>query len=136
MIDQFQTIERNQEIPCVGLFSDIVWSDPDDISNFNVSPRGAGWLFGADVTDQFMYLNNLNLICRAHQLVNEGFKYHFNGKLITVWSAPNYCYRCANVAAILQLRSPRDREVKIFDAVPDNERTFPPQVRNRQSYFL
>lgn len=137
MLDQFQTIERNQEIPCVGLFSDIVWSDPEDIESFTVSPRGAGWLFGSDVTTQFMELNRLELICRAHQLVHEGYKYHFNGKVVTVWSAPNYCYRCANVAAILTLNTVHDRQVKIFEAVPNSERTFPSSNnKTRQAYFL
>jgi len=27
-----------------------MWSDPDDIDNWAVSPRGAGWLFGGSVT--------------------------------------------------------------------------------------
>lgn len=80
-----------------------------------------------------MHINNLELICRAHQLVQEGFKYSFNEKLITVWSAPNYCYRCANVAAILVFNQVNNKEAKIFDAVPDSERTFP----NRKCpYFL
>lgn len=64
-----------------------------DTQGWGVSPRGAGFLFGSDVVQQFIQTNNLNLICRAHQLVMEGWKSHFNDTVITVWSAPNYCYR-------------------------------------------
>ncbi len=71
---------------------------------WQVSPRGAGYLFGARVTDEFSYLNRLDLTARAHQLVMEGKQYHFpNRNMVTVWSAPNYCYRCGNVAAILTI---------------------------------
>lgn len=55
-----------------GAFCDLVWSDPEDVETWAISPRGAGWLFGAKVTHEFMLLNNLKLICRAHQLVHEG----------------------------------------------------------------
>ncbi len=57
---------------CLGAFCDLVWSDPEDVDAWAVSPRGAGWLFGAKVTNEFMQRNNLKLICRAHQLVHEG----------------------------------------------------------------
>jgi serine/threonine-protein phosphatase 6 catalytic subunit len=45
-LDQMRQIERKQEIPHEGAFCDLMWSDPEDIENWSVSPRGAGWLFG------------------------------------------------------------------------------------------
>lgn len=133
-LDQIRTIERNQEIPYKGAFCDLVWSDPEEVPSWTVSPRGAGYLFGPSVTSEFMSINKLTLICRAHQLVQEGFKFLFDDKLVTVWSAPNYCYRCGNVAAVLAFTTPSDREAKIFNAVPDSERIIPP--RNTTPYFL
>jgi len=134
-LDQIRTINRNQEIPHEGPFCDLMWSDPEDIETWQVSPRGAGWLFGSRVTTEFIHINGLQLICRAHQLVQEGYKYMFDEKnLVTVWSAPNYCYRCGNVASILALDENLNREFKIFNAVPDNERTIPP--RTSMPYFL
>lgn len=97
-LDQIRTLTRNQEIPHEGPFCDLMWSDPEDIETWQVSPRGAGWLFGNVVTNQFSKLNNLDLIARAHQLVQEGYKYMFDNQLVTVWSAPNYCYRFATLS--------------------------------------
>ncbi|XP_039289516.1 LOW QUALITY PROTEIN: serine/threonine-protein phosphatase 6 catalytic subunit [Nilaparvata lugens] len=124
-LDQIRIIERNQEIPCKGAFCDLVWSDPEEVDTWEVSTRGAGWLFGPKVTHEFMNLNNLTLICRAHQLVHEGIKFMFDEKLVTVWSAPNYCYRCGNVASILQFKSAEKREPIIFCAVPETDRVTP-----------
>jgi len=122
-VDQIRLIERNQEIPHEGAFCDLMWSDPEDIETWSVSQRGAGYLFGSKVTSQFNQINHLQLICRAHQLVQEGYKYMFPMKnLITVWSAPNYCYRCGNVASILAFDENLDREVKIFKEVAESGR--------------
>lgn len=102
-VDKIRLIDRKQEVPHEGAMCDLLWSDPDEIEGWGLSPRGAGFLFGADIVKHFSYKNDLSLIARAHQLVMEGFKEMFDGGIVTVWSAPNYCYRCGNVAAILEL---------------------------------
>lgn len=106
-LDQIRAIDRYQEVPTEGPYSDLLWSDPDDeVDPWGTSSRGAGYLFGPKITRQFMAMNALRLICRAHQLVQEGHKYHFNEAVVTVWSAPNYVYRCQNAASILKVRRP------------------------------
>lgn len=102
-LDDIRKIDRRVEVPHEGPMCDLLWSDPDEIKGWNFSIRGAGYLFGKDVTDQFIYKNGISMIGRAHQLVNEGYKKMFNDVIVTIWSAPNYCYRCGNVAAILEL---------------------------------
>jgi serine/threonine-protein phosphatase 6 catalytic subunit len=134
-IDQMRVIDRKVEIPHEGAFCDLMWSDPDDIETWSISPRGAGWLFGSRVTDEFNYINGLNLICRAHQLVQEGFRFWFpRENLVTVWSAPNYCYRCGNQAAILCVNDDLTRGFKIFNAVPESSKTVP--AKALVPYFL
>lgn len=68
-------------------------SDPEEISGWSTSPRGAGFLFGGNIVKDFNHVNGMHLIVRAHQLVMEGYKLMFDEELATVWSAPNYCYR-------------------------------------------
>jgi diadenosine tetraphosphatase ApaH/serine/threonine PP2A family protein phosphatase len=133
-LDKIRTIQRDIEVPHEGPLCDLMWSDPEEIEGWELSPRGGGWLFGSRPTEEFVELNGLDLVARAHQLVNEGYKYMFNQQLVTVWSAPNYCYRCGNVASILALDANLNREFKIFDAVPDEERVIPPRTTVR--YFL
>ena len=102
-VDKIRLLDRKQEVPHEGAMCDLLWSDPDEIDGWGLSPRGAGFLFGADIVKMFNYRNDLSLIARAHQLVMEGFKEMFDSSIVTVWSAPNYCYRCGNVAAVLEL---------------------------------
>lgn len=50
---------------------DLLWSDPDDRGGWGISPRGAGYTFGQDISETFNHANRLTLVSRAHQLVME-----------------------------------------------------------------
>lgn len=134
-LDQIRTIDRKQEVPHDGAMCDLLWSDPEDIEGWGLSPRGAGYLFGADICASFNQTNKVELICRAHQLVMEGFKWMFAEQLVTVWSAPNYCYRCGNVAAILELDENLHKNFKVFEAAPQDARGVPAK-KAAPDYFL
>ncbi|GFZ49092.1 protein-serine/threonine phosphatase [Saitozyma sp. JCM 24511] len=120
-MDQIRIIPRAQEVPHEGAFCDLMWSDPDEVESWAVSPRGAGWLFGGKVTAEFNHVNSLNLIARAHQLVQEGFKHMFDDHLVTVWSAPNYCYRCGNLASIMQVGDNGKTDFRVYEAAHENQ---------------
>ena len=141
-LDHIRTIDRKQEVPHDGAMCDLLWSDPEDIDGWGMSPRGAGYLFGGDVVKTFNQLNNvwhppyvvlhlfthmhaqLTLIARAHQLVMEGYKNMFDDQCVTVWSAPNYCYRCGNVGSILEFDEHLEKRFLIVNAAPNEVDAF------------
>ena len=102
-----------------------MWSDPDDIEGWGISPRGAGYLFGGDVVAKFNHINNIKVVARAHQLVMEGYKWMFDKSLVTVWSAPNYCYRCGNVAAAMNIDTNGDISFQTYESAPLGEGQLP-----------
>ena len=116
--------------------ADLLWSDPDEyLSEWKASMRGCGWTFGWKVVDAFNHFNGTELICRSHQLVMEGFKYHFIKKaLCTIWSAPNYCYRCGNKASILKLDKNLSRTIEYFDSSKKSSESKP--RKKKVPYFL
>ena len=135
-IDEIQNIDRKQEVPHDGAMCDLLWSDPDqEQKGFGISPRGAGYLFGGNVVTTFEEINKINLIARAHQLVMEGYKMMFDGKLVTIWSAPNYCYRCGNMASILKLDDQLERQTIVFNAASVDDRRIPAKLPV-PDYFL
>ena len=90
--------------------ADLVWSDPDsERDEFSLSPRGAGYTFGAQVVKKFLEVNSMSHILRAHQLCQEGYQVLYDDRLSTVWSAPNYCYRCGNMASVLEVSDMGER---------------------------
>jgi serine/threonine-protein phosphatase PPG1 len=91
--------------------------------------RGAGYTFGSHIVQRFLDANKMSHILRAHQLCNAGYQVLFNDQLSTVWSAPNYCYRCGNLASILEVGVEGERYFNVFDAAPENDKNFQTNVQ-------
>ena len=134
-LDQIRELDSRREIPHEGPVCDLLWSDPEDTSGWGISPRGAGYIFGPDIVEQFQHINGLTMMARAHQLVMEGYKMMFGDRLVTVWSAPNYCYRCGNVASVLEVGEEMNHTFNVFDAAPADARRGPSKARS-PDYFL
>lgn len=80
---------------------DLLWSDPDDKPGWHPSPRGAGYIFGHAESEGFNKHNGLSLVARAHQLVMDGYSWAHDRNVVTIFSAPNYCYRCGKRGSCL-----------------------------------
>lgn len=75
-----------QEVPHEGPMCDLLWSDPDDRCGWGISPRGAGYTFGQDISEAFNHNNGLTLVARAHQLVMEGYNWSQDRNVVTIFS--------------------------------------------------
>ena len=103
-VDQLQKIMRPTDVPEEGLLCDILWSDPDEHANgWGENDRGVSCTFNETVLKNFLEKNDLDLLCRAHQVVEDGYEFFGNRQLVTVFSAPNYCGEFDNSGAIMDV---------------------------------
>jgi serine/threonine-protein phosphatase PP1 catalytic subunit len=98
-------IQRPTEVPDEGLLCDLLWSDPDaGITGWADNDRGVSFTFGADVVGEFLRKNDLDLVVRAHQVVEDGYEFFANRQMVTVFSAPHYCGEFDNAGAMMSVR--------------------------------
>ncbi|XP_022982600.1 serine/threonine-protein phosphatase PP1-like [Cucurbita pepo subsp. pepo] len=101
-LNQVGDIERPIDVPDQGLLCDLLWADPDrDIRGWGENDRGVSFTFGADKVTDFLKKHDLDLICRAHQVVEDGYEFFAERQLVTVFSAPNYCGEFDNAGAFM-----------------------------------
>lgn len=97
-------IHRPTDVPDTGLLCDLLWSDPDrEKQGWGENERGVSFTFGADIVSQFLKKHDLDLICRAHQVVEDGYEFFASRQLVTVFSAPNYCGEFDNSGAMMSV---------------------------------
>lgn len=139
-IEQIDAIDRFHEPDDSGPMTDLLWADPvTHVSGFIASARGCSFGFGEEAAKKFNHLNGLNAIIRAHQITPQGYQFWFDNNVITVWSAPNYCYSQGNFASVLRVSANEDSydlSFNVYSAVPSAERSVPPNKDIISPYFL
>jgi len=101
-MEQLKTVKRPTDVADTGIVCDLLWSDPlRNQTGWGENDRGVSFTFGEDVVTKFLEKHNLDLICRAHQVVEDGYEFFANRRLVTVFSAPNYCGEFDNAGAML-----------------------------------
>jgi len=101
-LGQIARMERPIEVPEDGLLCDLVWSDPDpQILGWGYNSRGVSYTFGGDVIRDFLQQHDLELVCRAHQVVEDGYEFFARRQLVTIFSAPNYCGEFDNAGGMM-----------------------------------
>ena len=101
-VEQIKLLVRPSDVPEEGLLCDLLWSDPEENPNgFGPNDRGVSVTFNSMFIENFLKNNDLDLICRAHQVVEDGYEFFGNRQLVTVFSAPNYCGEFDNSGAMM-----------------------------------
>ncbi|KAG2391263.1 Serine/threonine-protein phosphatase PP1 isozyme 4 [Vigna angularis] len=103
-LDEIRNIIRPTAIPDTGLLCDLLWSDPGrDVKGWGMNDRGVSYTFGPDKVAEFLTKHDLDLICRAHQVVEDGYEFFADRQLVTIFSAPNYCGEFDNAGAMMSV---------------------------------
>lgn len=103
-LQQIADLHRPCDVPDVGLMCDLLWSDPDTgVNGWAENDRGVSFVFGADVVAAFLEQHDLDLLVRAHQVVEDGYEFFAGRRLVTLFSAPNYCGEFDNAGGMISV---------------------------------
>ncbi|KAF5218295.1 putative serine/threonine-protein phosphatase PP1 [Trypanosoma cruzi] len=103
-LNQINQIRRPLVVPDAGLACDILWSDPEENScGWMQSQRGVSYTFGEDVVRRACENLKIDVVLRAHQVVDNGYAFFAERRLVTIFSASNYCGEFTNSGAMLMM---------------------------------
>ncbi|KZV48794.1 hypothetical protein F511_09215 [Dorcoceras hygrometricum] len=123
-LEQIKEIPRPTDIPDSGLLCDLLWSDPDPrVVGWAGSDRGVSCTFGPDEVAKFLDNNDLDLICRGHQVVEDGYEFFAKRKLVTIFSAPNYGGEFDNAGALMSVDESLVCSFEILKPAPNTSKS-------------
>ncbi|KAL9559246.1 serine/threonine protein phosphatase Pzh1 [Mucor bainieri] len=138
-MDDIRTIVRPTDVPEFGLLNDLLWADPSDTAfDWEDNERGVSYCFGKKIVNDFLSKFDLDLVCRAHMVVEDGYQFFNERTLVTVFSAPNYCGEFDNFGAIMsvneellcsfELLTPMDHPAVKIPYYKEGRRQSPPMM--------
>jgi serine/threonine-protein phosphatase PP1 catalytic subunit len=119
-LDQLRQIQRPSDGEDDALVCSLLWSDPERrVETWEASDRGLGSLFGARPLEAFLKNNELDILVRAHQAVQDGYEFPFHPKksAVTVFSAPRYCGEYDNKGGLMHVDEFLSLTFSTFDSV-------------------
>ena len=116
-LNNIKQIVRPTEVPDKGLLCDLLWSDPEkDCEDWAPNTRGISVLFNEKIVENTLDELDIDLVCRAHQVVELGYEFFAQRGLVTVFSAPNYCGEFDNAGAFMIVNKDLLCGFKVLDA--------------------
>mmetsp|Transcript_82417 Transcript_82417/g.123691 ORF Transcript_82417/g.123691 Transcript_82417/m.123691 type:complete len:176 (+) Transcript_82417:923-1450(+) len=103
-LDDIKKVNRFREPPDEGIMCDLLWADPIKENGRAPSKRGISMGFGPDVSKKFLDENKLELLVRSHEMKENGYEVEANGRVVTIFSAPNYCDQMKNKGAYIKFK--------------------------------
>ncbi|KAI8899254.1 Metallo-dependent phosphatase-like protein [Globomyces pollinis-pini] len=118
-MDEIRNLQRPLTVSDSGLVTDLLWSDPsEEASGFEFNQeRGASYVFGKNELDFFLTYFEIELVIRAHMVVEDGYKFFNNRTLVTIFSVPNYCGEFENNGCIVSVNEHLKCSFQIIHAV-------------------
>ena len=122
-LEDINQLNRNQEIPDNSPISDLLWNDPSEVGDDQgIGKRTVGFWFGKEITSKFIFTNKLSVIFRR-QFCQNGYQWNHDNNILSIFSAPNYCYRCGNLAAIVEIDDNMKYKLQTFEPAPRRGKT-------------
>lgn len=135
-LEDIKKVDRIREPPEDGIMCELLWSDPHPQNGRHPSKRGVGCGFGPDVAHRFLDDNGLNILVRSHEMKQNGYEEEANGRVITIFSAPNYCDQMGNKGAFIRFNGDNMKpKFTTFDAVEHPKIPVMAYARNMNSWM-
>lgn len=134
-VDDIKKVNRFCEPPEKGIMSEILWSDPCKENGRQASKRGVGLSFGPDIAAKFLDDNKLDLLVRSHEVKQEGYEIEPGERVITVFSAPNYCDQMGNKGALIRFKGNEMKPRFVQYTAVDHPKVPPMRYMNPMMFF-